>query len=431
MEGEDLSIVASFLALVSLVFGALHFVRLRGWLNVMLLLVRVLPGALAPVWALCGLVAAALGWNSRRPLVAAGGLLGLAASGQYMARVGQAAAPYGIPRPAWPASPQVTRDIVIHTTVCPPPAGGGPRPIYADLWLPGQGVARSGVGVVYLHGSAWYLGDKGQMTDGLFRPIVGAGHVLLDVAYRMCPETDLRGMVADAQAAVAWLQDHAAEYGVDPRRIVLSGTSAGGHIALLAAYTMDRPDLRASELAGRDLAVAGVFTISAPVHAGLMLEHNPGMIESAHPRPGLAYDLLADPDPLVPPGPAASLAEKQRWNLAQWRRVNGLLRDLLGGGPDDVPEMFALATVETHVRPDVPPTLLIQGDQDMLVPVKATRLLHQRLQAAGAAVSYLELPQTEHGFDLAFVPVSPPAQAALQAIRRFLAAVGATEATRI
>jgi acetyl esterase/lipase len=416
-----LNILASVLAFVSLVFGGLHFVRFRGWLNVTLLLIRVLPGALAPVWALFGLLAAAFGLVSRRPLVAAGGLAGLAASGQYMARVGQAAAPYGIPRPAWPAArPQVQRDIVIHTTVCPPPAGEAPRPIYADLWLPGNGIARSGVGVVYLHGSAWYLGDKGQMTDGLFRPIVAEGHVLLDVAYRMCPETDLRGMVADAQAAVAWLQDHAAEYGLDPRRIVLSGTSAGGHIALLAAYTMDRPDLRARELVSRNLAVAGVFTISAPVHAGLMLEHNPGMIESAHPRPGLAYDPLTDRDPLVPPGPASSLAEKERWNLAQWRRVNGLLRDLLGGGPDDVPEMFALATVETHVRRDVPPTLLIQGDQDMLVPVKATRLLHQRLQAAGADVSYLELPQTEHGFDLAFVPVSPPAQAALQAIRRFL-----------
>ena len=96
-----MNILASLLALVSLVFGALHFVRLRGWLNVMLLLVRVLPGALAPVWALCGLVAAALGWNSRRPLVAAGGLLGLAASGQYMARVGQAAAPSS----TMPASP--------------------------------------------------------------------------------------------------------------------------------------------------------------------------------------------------------------------------------------------------------------------------------------------------------------------------------------
>ncbi len=416
--------LSALLASLSLSFGGLHFARFRSAWGMHLLLLRVLPGALAPVWALCGFLAAGLGWNSRRPLVTAGGLMGLAASGQYMARVRRAAAPFGPPRLSLcPTSVQVEKNIIIHTTTRPSCAGEGERPIYADLWQPGEGVARSGVGIVYLHGSAWYLGDKGQMTDGLFRPISAAGHVLLDVAYRMCPETDLRGMVADAQAAVAWLQDHAAELGVDPRRIVLSGTSAGGHIALLTACTLDRAELRAPKLAGRDLAVAGVFTISAPVHAYLTSAHNAGIFGEAGSQASFAYDPLTDPDPLVPPVPAAPRIEKRRWQMAQWRRLRGLQHDLLGGGPDEAPAQFEFATVETHVRPGLPPILLIQGDQDMLVPVEATRLLYQRLLSVGVPVFYLELPQTEHGFDLAFVPVSPPAQAALQAIRHFLASI--------
>ena len=82
--------------------------------------------------------------------------------------------------------------------------------------------------------------------------------------------------------------------------------------------------------------------------------------------------------------------------------------------------MFEFATVRSHARPGLPPTLLIQGDQDTLVPVEATRRLSVQLRDAGACVEYVELPQTDHGFELALPQVSPPALAALAAIRRFL-----------
>ena len=118
----------------------------------------------------------------------------------------------------------------------PPGCGGGERPVYCDLWQPAVAAPRPGVAIVYLHGSAWYLGDKAQLTDPMLGGWASQGHVVMDVAYRMCPETDLRGMLADAWAAVAWLKSHAREYGIDPHKVVLSGTSAGGHVALLAAY---------------------------------------------------------------------------------------------------------------------------------------------------------------------------------------------------
>jgi acetyl esterase/lipase len=242
----------------------------------------------------------------------------------------------------------------------------------------------------------------------------------MDVAYRMCPETDVRGMMADAQHAVAWLKQHAAELGVDPQRIVLSGTSAGGHIALITAFTADRADLLAPDLAGQDVSVAGVFTVSAPVDMPAMLAHHPQLIRSARSQPGITYDPLTDSDPLVPPGPGASRRAWLKWERAQNRRLNGLLRDLLGGGPDEVPEMYALASAPTHVRPGLPPTLLIQGDQDALVPVGAARALAAQLRDAGVPVTYLELPQTDHGFEIALPHLSPPALAAVAAVKRFL-----------
>jgi acetyl esterase/lipase len=63
----------------------------------------------------------------------------------------------------------------------------------------------------------------------------------VDVAYRLFPETDMLGMVADAKRALAWLQHHAADLQVRPDRVVLAGGSAGGHLALLAAAAPDDP----------------------------------------------------------------------------------------------------------------------------------------------------------------------------------------------
>jgi acetyl esterase/lipase len=413
--------LVAFWAFLSLTFGLLHFVRLRSPRTTRFFVARVMAAALSPVWAALGLISALAGLKARRPLTAAAGLAGFLASASYIRRVAAVTPPEpddkGVPRSA----PRVSRDVAFYTTTQPVTCGGGVRPVYCDVWQPADAVTRSGIAIVYLHGSAWYLGDKAQMTDPMLGAWASRGHVVMDVAYRMCPETDLRGMMADAWAAVDWLKAHAEEYGIDPHRVVLSGTSAGGHVALLSAYTPDRADMIPPELAGRDVTVAGVFTMSAPVDMPAMLEYHENMIDSAHPRPGTAYDPLVDLDPLVPPAPGATRRERTLWQQAQVRRLSGLLRDLLGGGPDDSPAMFEFATVKTHVRPGLPPTLLIQGDQDALVPVEPARELYRRLQAAGVRAEYLELPQTDHAFEIAVPQISPPARAASVAIRRFLA----------
>lgn len=411
-----------FLASLSLAFGLLHFVRLRTPGGERLMVLRIFAAALAPVWALFGLLGALLGARARRPMAVIAGLGGLFASAGYMRRVAEVTPPPVDNAFKAQTPPKVTRDVVFDKTTAPKACGGGERPLYCDIWQPAPGSPRSGLGIVYLHGSAWYLGDKAQMTDPMLRGWAANGHVVMDVAYRMCPETDLRGMLADAWAAVAWLRAHAQEYGIDPHRVVLSGTSAGGHIALLAAYTSDRAGEFAPELAGKEVPVRGVFTMSAPIDMSAMLAHHPAMTASAHPAPGAAYDPLTDLDPVLPPRPGATRQERTRWQQAQMRRLSsGLLRDLLGGGPAEAPEMFSFATVGTHVRPGLPATLIIQGDQDLLVPVQPARDLYWRLQEVGVHATYLELPQTDHAFEIAFPQVSPPARAATIAVARFLA----------
>lgn len=414
--------MAAILSTISLVFGALHFVPLRSPRGIPFLAFRLLAAALAPFMALCGLIGAVLGLKQRNILTGAMGALGLVASTQYVGRIA-AVAPQRIrPVAPPPRARHPDLDVPFATVPLPAPNAQGERALYSDIWQPPPDVKPSGVALIYLHGSSWYLGDKGMLTRPLFRVLTGAGHVVMDIAYRMCPETDITGMIGDAWRAVAWMRDHAVDYGVDPERIVLAGTSAGGHISILAAYMTNRTDVIPSELAGRDLSVSGVIAISAPLDMRAMLRHNPFLIESAHPAPGMAYDPLTDVDPLPPPPPGTGRGERRRWQGTQARRITGLLHDLVGGGPEDASEKYDLASAGTHVRPGLPPTLIIQGEYDMLVPVEPARALAQQLREAHVPVDYVELPQTDHGFDLALPQISPPAQAAIQAILRFLGA---------
>ncbi len=99
----------------------------------------------------------------------------------------------------------------------------------------------------------------------------------------------------------------------------------------------------------------------------------------------------------------------------------GRLEPVLGGTPDAAPENYALASPLTHAGASSPPTFLAQGADDLIVPVEPTRQLCEKLHAAGVPVINLVLPQVEHGFDLMFPRLSPPAQSALYELDRFLA----------
>lgn len=111
------------------------------------------------------------------------------------------------------------------------------RKLLCDIWQPAEHIKRSGLAFIYLHGCAWNLWDKDVGTRTLFRHLVQQGHVVMDVGYRLFPKTGFMGIVHDAQHAIVWMKSNSANYGIDPENVVIGGGSAGGHIALLAAYT--------------------------------------------------------------------------------------------------------------------------------------------------------------------------------------------------
>jgi acetyl esterase/lipase len=224
----------------------------------------------------------------------------------------------------------------------------------------------------------------------------------MDVSYRLCPEVDIYGMTGDVKRAVAWMKANAARYQVNPQRVVLAGASAGGHLALLAAYAPHHPQLTPPDVEGSDLSVRAVVSYYGPTDLRAVYEFT-RQKQWTKGMPKVEIGL-----------PGSDKKEKDMRNL-------GRLDALLGGHLDEVPEVYELASPVCHVKPSSPPTLLIQGEPDLFAPVTATRELHRRLVEYGVPAVNIVYPLTNHVFDLLLPQISPPSQAALYYLERFLA----------
>jgi acetyl esterase/lipase len=222
----------------------------------------------------------------------------------------------------------------------------------------------------------------------------------MDVAYRLCPEVDIYGMIGDVKRGIAWMNANAARYQVNPERIILAGGSAGGHLALLAAYTPDVCALTPQDLQGRDLSVRAVISCYGPTDLRACYEHLKETRMIGMPKVEIGL-------------PASG---KIKRNFAD----AGRLDILLGGHLHELPEIYDLASPVTHVKPGCPPTLLIQGAPDIIAPITATIELHRKLVECGVPAINIVYPLTNHAFDV-LPEISPPGQSALYDIERFLA----------
>jgi acetyl esterase/lipase len=430
----------SWAALTSAAYGLLNRVRIGSTRTALLALPKLLAGALAPILGALGLVAAVGGVIVRAPLALLAGVFGAWSAASYVWGVVNAAGrfdaafgpdwherlPAGVKARFLPArwnwrlpaapEPRWEQDVPFW-----PLAAG--RELLCDIWQPPVEVPPSGLAFIYMHGSAWTFLDKDFGTRPLFRHLAGQGHVIMDVAYRLCPDTDWRGMLDDVQHAVAWMKANGHSYGVRPDRIVLAGGSAGAHLALLAAYAADEPEMAAADLNGVDLSVCGVVSFYGPTDLTMAADRESagsvlGSIVGAGQRVDKRFgDRIERSAGLKVQMPA-------HWDPDRSTREN-IMRSLLGGSPEEKPEAFRLASPITHVSPSSPPTLLLYGAHDSLVPASDAGRLAARLRESSVPVVSVVYPMTEHAFDIVLPQVSPAAQAAFYETERFLALLAA------
>ncbi len=434
-----MAVIAYGLALFVSGMNALLFFRVRSLTGLVLWFPKILAGSVTACVTAMGALAAACGFLSRRRLAAVAGALGALPALRYVLRV---AAPHaGFERafgPEWqrqiapgqqaywlrrrwvgrlPSQRGVrwARDVSFWTIP------GTDRELLCDIWQPPEGVSPSGLAFVYLHGGAWHWMDKDFNTRSFFRHLAAQGHVVMDVAYRMCPEVDVYGMVGDVKRAIVWMKTRADVYGVDPTRVVVAGGSAGGHLALLAAYAPAQSELTPADVrdAGVDASVRAVVAYYAATDLRAFYQYFDAtfgsLVQGLEPGAGstLFRILRAMTERVM--GSSVETLEVPELSI-EW-----MMGNLLGGSPDEVPEVYELASPITHAGPGSPPTLFLQGEHDCFQPAHLSRALHHKLVESGVPSVYVEFPQTEHGFDLLVPRYAPAAQAAVYDVERFLA----------
>ena len=235
--------------------------------------------------------------------------------------------------------------------------------------------------VIFIHGGGWVQGTKEASVMRGVLPYIAMGYSVVNVEYRLANVSLAPAAIEDCRCALRWVIAHAKDYNLDVNRIVVSGESAGGHLALTTGM------IPAS--AGLDRMC---FTTSEP-HVAAIVDFF-GITDIA--------DLLDGPNKKPFP---------ESWPYTvQW----------LGNQPNRA-EIAKASSPLTYVRAGVPATISIHGDADPLVPYAHSTRLQEALQKAGVAHELVTIPSGGHGnFSTA------EWQRAFAAVEKFLSANLAT-----
>lgn len=235
-----------------------------------------------------------------------------------------------------------------------------------DVYAPSAGIANKNAGVVVVHGGSWNAGARSDFPNWN-RWFARQGYTVFDIDYRLAPQPNWQTATGDVKCAVLWIKQHAQEFNVAPDKLALVGRSAGGHLALLAAYTANDWRFPASCPAadfGADVRAVAAF-------------YAPTDLLWAYDNPANRF---------VINGPAT-------------------LAKFLGGSPHESAEMrerFRLASPLAHVSPQTAPTLLIHGGQDQLVRDENLTRLAARLSESNVPHQTVQIGSAQHGFDYNF-----------------------------
>lgn len=228
-------------------------------------------------------------------------------------------------------------------------------PLLLDVWQ-NQDTKNPLPTVIYVHGGGWVFGDRTGATTELL-PYMEKGWNVVNVEYRMASQSLAPAAVEDVRCALRWVYRNANEYHFDTDRIIVTGHSAGGHLALMMGM----------------LTAKDGFDNNCPAEPAM--GEKPLKVAAVVNWFGIAdvADLLSGPD--------------RRTYAIEW----------LGGQTDPV-AMAKRVSPLTYVRPGLPPIITIHGDADPTVPYSNAVRLHEALDKAGDVNQLVTIHGGKHGF---------------------------------
>jgi acetyl esterase/lipase len=211
--------------------------------------------------------------------------------------------------------------------------------------------------LIQVPGGAWAVNGKRGQAYTLMSRMVELGWICVSINYSKSPRCAFPAHIIDVKRAVAWVRENIADYGGDPSFIAITGGSAGGHLASLAALTPNDPAFQPG------------------------FEDADTTIQAVAPYYGV-YDFTD----------AENMHELMLPFLEQF---------VMRARYADDPERFWTASPISYTHHEAPPFFVLHGEKDELVPCGQARAFCAALRAAGApTVAYAELANAHHAFDI-------------------------------
>ena len=232
----------------------------------------------------------------------------------------------------------------------------------------------NGLGVILVVSGGWVSSHEG-INRGFVVPFTDRGYTVFAVVHGSQPKFTIPEVVLDMKRSVRFIRHHAGEYGVDADRLGISGGSAGGHLSLMIGTSGDKGDPSAKDPVDREssrvAAVACFFPPTDFLNYGKPGEDAIGRgVLQGFPAP---FD-FRDYDP----------ARKKFVAVTDEAKIVELGKSI---------------SPINHVSADDPPTLIVHGDADKLVPIQQAEVVVEKLKAAGVDAKLVVKPGAGHGWD--------------------------------
>ena len=223
------------------------------------------------------------------------------------------------------------------------------KSLQLDIYIP-ENIQKPAPLLVFIHGGGWRSGKRSDYLVYLL-DFARRGYITATVSYRLVADSCYPACVEDISDAVRWLFNNGADYGYDPDRIALIGGSAGAHLALLTAYGWKKPGSYADSLEGK--RIKAVVDIYGP------------------------YDLTTE-----------------------YARTHNLVTTFIDHSYENSPDLYRVASPKQYLDKGDPPTMILHGTSDELVPVSQSDSLAAKLSSLGIPYVYYRLPGWPHVMDI-------------------------------
>jgi len=259
------------------------------------------------------------------------------------------------PAPAIPTTTvEVTKDVEYGRV--------GDIPLLLDIYIPETPIATPMPVVIWIHGGEFNKGDKSQgLLLRSIKALAEHGFFAVSINYRLSGVAPFPAAVEDSKCAVRWLRANAEKYNIDPNRIGVLGSSAGGHLSMMVGCVDETAGFEGSggwaEFSSRVQAVCSYYGPTDLVTTYRKIEAMQGSVPDSFPYV-----------------------------------------QFLGSHLEEKPNMWKAASPINHVTTDDPPLLLVHGELDSVVPIIVSEKMYKTYRQTGLEASLIRVSGADHHF---------------------------------